>query len=51
VIVEVKGDNLIEEPVVQAKKQFAEQMAGANEMTYKIIAGSDVNKGNYSSLF
>ena len=51
VIVEVKGDNKIEHPVVQAKKQFAEQMADASEMTYKIIAGSDANSGNYSSLF
>lgn len=51
VIVEVKGDNLVEDPVVQAKKQFAEQIAGASEMTYKIIAGSNANSGNYSSLF
>lgn len=51
VIVEVKGDNKIEDPVVQAKKQFAEQMATASNMTYKIIAGSDANNGNYSSLF
>jgi superfamily II DNA or RNA helicase len=51
VIVEVKGDNLIEDPVVQAKKQFAEQIAGASEMTYKIIAGSNANSSNYSSLF
>ena len=51
VIVEVKGDNLIDEPVVQAKKQYAEQWAGANEMTYRIIAGSEVNKRNYDSLF
>lgn len=51
VIVEVKGDNKIEDPVVQAKKWFAEQIAGASEMTYKIIAGSNVNSGNYQSLF
>lgn len=51
VIVEVKGDNLIDEPLVRAKKQYAEQMAGVNEMTYRIIAGSDVDKRNYASLF
>lgn len=51
VIVEVKGDNLIDEPIVQAKKHSAEQVAGANEMTYKIIAGSDAINGNYKSLF
>lgn len=51
VIVEVKGDNKIEDPVVQAKKQFAEQMATASKMTYKIIAGSDASSGNYGVLF
>lgn len=50
VIVEVKGDNKIEDPVVQAKKQFAEQMATASQMTYKIIAGSEASSGNYISL-
>lgn len=50
VIVEVKADGLIDEPVVQAKKQYAEQWAGQNEMTYKIIASSDAEKGNYASL-
>ncbi|MBD2169253.1 DEAD/DEAH box helicase family protein [Calothrix membranacea FACHB-236] len=50
VIVEVKGDNKIEDPVVQAKKQFAEQMATASKMTYKIIAGSEADSGHYSSL-
>ncbi|MBD2682655.1 MULTISPECIES: TnsA endonuclease N-terminal domain-containing protein [Nostoc] len=51
VIVEVKGDNKIEDPVVQAKKQFAEQMATASQMTYKIIAGSEAGSGHYISLF
>jgi hypothetical protein len=51
VIVEVKGDNKIDDPVVLAKKEFAEQMAIASGMTYKIIRGSDVNKDNYTLLF
>jgi hypothetical protein len=51
VIVEVKGDNKIDDPVVLAKKEFAEQMAVASGMTYKIIRGSDVMKDNYSFLF
>ena len=50
VIVEVKADGLIEEPLVQAKKQYAEQWAGQNEMTYKIIASSDAASGKYESL-
>jgi type III restriction enzyme len=51
VIVEVKGDNLIENSVVQAKKQFTEEVAVASGMTYRIIKGSDANSGNYSELF
>ena len=50
VIVEVKGDNLIDDPVVRAKKEFAEQMAVASGMTYKIIKGSDASQGRYSEL-
>ena len=50
VIVEVKGDNMIDDPVVQAKKAFAEQMAEDNKMTYHMIAGSDAQAGRYSHL-
>ena len=49
-IVEVKGDNKIEDPVVLAKQEFAEQMAIASGMTYKIIKGSDAAQGRYSFL-
>lgn len=50
VIVEVKGDNKIEDPVVLAKQEFAEQMATASGMTYKIIKGSDAEKDRYNFL-
>ena len=50
VIVEVKGDNLIDDPLVQAKKEFAEQMAVTNGMTYHIIKGSEAKAGQYSQL-
>lgn len=50
-IVEVKGDNLIEASVVQAKAQYARQLASASNMTYKIIKGTDAEAGNYSQLF
>ncbi len=49
-IVEVKGDNKIDDPVVQAKKTFAEQMVVASDMTYEIIKGSDANTENYKAL-
>ncbi len=41
VIVEVKGDNKIDDPVVLAKQRFAEQMAEASGMTYRMVKGSD----------
>lgn len=50
IIVEVKGDNMIEEPIVQAKKEFAQQMAIASGMTYQIIKGSDANAGRYQPI-
>ena len=49
-IVEVKGDNLIEASVVQAKAQYARQLAAASKMNYTIIKGSDAGAGNYDSL-
>jgi len=51
VIVEVKGDNKIEDPVVLAKQAFAEQMAVANGMTYKVMRGSEAGTGSYEYFF
>ena len=50
VIVEVKGDNKIEDPVVLAKQEFAQQMAVASGMTYKMIRGTDAAHGRYAFL-
>lgn len=50
VIVEVKGDNKIDDPVVQAKSEFASRMAIASGMTYRMIKGSDAAKGYYFPL-
>lgn len=49
-IVEVKGDNKIEDPVVRAKGEYALQMATANKMEYRVIRGSDAEKRQYSQL-
>ena len=51
VIIEVKGDNKIEDPVVLAKQAFAQQMASASNMTYKMIKGSDAGNGRYGGVF
>jgi hypothetical protein len=45
VIVEVKGDNMIEDEVVRAKSDYAYQIAVASKMTYDIIKGSDAMQG------
>ncbi|MDC3415106.1 DEAD/DEAH box helicase family protein [Aquibacillus sp. 3ASR75-11] len=49
-IIEVKGDNKIEDPIVQAKEKAAKETASASEMNYSIIAGSEVMKGNSTSV-
>ena len=51
VIVEVKGDNKIDNPVVQAKKTFAEAIAGASKMTYRMLESSNADAGIHSILF
>ena len=50
VIVEVKGDNKWEDPIVNAKKEFAQQMAVASGMEYKMIKGSDAVAREYRRL-
>ncbi|MDT7807437.1 MAG: type restriction enzyme [Acidobacteriota bacterium] len=50
-IVEVKRDDQIETPIVQAKKEFADQIAAASKMVYRIIKGTDAAAGHYSQLF
>jgi hypothetical protein len=51
VIIEVKGDNKINDPIVLAKQAFAEQTAGASGMKYRVIAGTEADKLHYESLF
>jgi type III restriction enzyme len=50
VIVEVKADNQIEDAVVQAKKDFAQQIAVASGMEYRILKSSDADKRNFRVL-
>lgn len=39
-IAEIKGDNMIDDPVTQAKKAYAERMAAASSMSYVLIPSS-----------
>ena len=50
VIVEVKGDNKIDDDVVLAKAAAAKQKANVSDMSYKIIKGSEANEERYQAL-
>lgn len=43
-LIEVKGDNMIDDFVVKAKQATAEEMATASEMHYLMYAGSRLMK-------
>jgi len=48
--VEVKADNQIEDAVVQAKKDFAQQIAVASGMEYRLMKSSDADKRHFRVL-
>lgn len=50
VIVEVKADNQIEDAVVQAKKDFAQQIAVASGMEYRILKSTDADARKFRQL-
>ncbi|MCC8195246.1 MAG: DEAD/DEAH box helicase family protein [Ruminococcus sp.] len=45
-LIEVKGDNMIDDAVVLAKKEAAEEMATASNISYLMYAGSTLMKSN-----
>ena len=48
-LIEVKGDNMIDDAVVRAKANAAEEMAAASGVDYKMYAGSTLMKSNVLS--
>jgi hypothetical protein len=44
-ILEVKGDNMLDDPVVKAKEAAAEKVAVESSMKYEMLAGSEIMKG------
>ena len=50
VIVEVKGDNKIEDKIVEAKAAATQQRAHASDMSYEIIKGTDAKAERYQTL-
>lgn len=45
VILEVKGDNMIDDEIVKAKAHYANQIASASKMSYKMIKGTEAMGG------
>jgi type III restriction enzyme len=45
VIMEVKGDHMIDDSVVKAKADYATQIASASKMKYVMVKGSEAGKG------
>lgn len=45
-ILEVKGDNMIDDPVVKAKGAAAEEVAVESSMKYEMLKGTDIMTGN-----
>ncbi len=50
VIIEVKGEHQLDDPIVKAKQEYADQLAVASGMTYKIIGGKSVSGAQYYGL-
>ena len=50
VIVEVKGDHQMDDAVVQAKQEFAKQIAVASGMEYRLMKSSDADNHRYRIL-
>jgi hypothetical protein len=51
VIIEVKGEHQMDDSIVKAKKDYAEQLAVASGMSYKMIGGQSVGGARYHELF
>lgn len=49
-IIEVKGDNKIDDNIVRAKQEAAEELAIESHMTYKMIASSTIINRNLEQL-
>lgn len=53
VMIEVKGENMIDHPTVKAKQEYAEMIAKASsvEMSYHVIPGKQAKDGNFDRGF
>lgn len=53
VMIEIKGENMIDHPTVKAKQEYAEMIAKASDvdMSYEIIPGKQAKDGNFDRSF
>jgi type III restriction enzyme len=53
VMIEIKGENMIDHPTVKAKQEYAEMIAKASDvdMSYEIIPGKQAKDGNFDRKF
>ncbi len=53
VMIEVKGENMIEHPTVKAKQEYAEMIAKASDvaMTYEVIPSLQAKNGDFDRSF
>jgi type III restriction enzyme len=47
IILEVKGDNMIDDAVVRSKQEYASQLASASQMTYRLVASSTIMNNSF----
>ena len=52
-MIEIKGENMIDHPTVKAKQEYAEMIAKASDvdMSYEIIPGKQATDGNFDREF
>ncbi len=53
IMIEIKGENMIDHPTVKAKQEYAEMIAEASdvEMSYEIIPSRQAKEGNFDRSF
>ena len=49
-LVAVKGDHRLDDPVTKAKSDYARKLASASRMDYRVIRGSDADSHQWQGL-
>lgn len=51
VMIEIKGEHMIDSENVQAKKEYAQMIAEASNMSYELILGKQAQAGTFDRDF